>query len=405
MRSMAELFLKNIKIKECWNIKNFNIPISDTEKKHLIITGKNGSGKTSLLRAINTNLTTFATQSDLLARLLRIEEYDNLESKAVLTDEQKAHKHYIKKFVPGFGGVRLKFNQDIPILKQLYDESKYLIVFFSARREVKMIKPQGVNQIDLTIQNNTQSRLGQNFLQYIVNLKADRSFAKDDGEYSAVSEIDKWFVTFENFLRNIFNDEGLQLKFNRKEYNFDLISSDGSLFNFNTLSDGYASIISIITELIMRMESAGKKAYDANGLVIIDEVETHLHVDLQKKILPFLTSFFPNIQFIVTTHSPFVLSSISNAIICDLEHKSITSDLSAYSYDALVESYFDTDKYSEEIKSILNEYEKLYPIKDNSVENSMRFLFIKDKVENIPDFKSDEIQVKLQQIKMANLGK
>ena len=91
-----------------------------------------------------------------------------------------------------------------------------------------------------------------------------------------------------------------------------------------------------MTELILRMEAHEVSVYDMQGLVLIDEIETHLHVDLQKKIFPFLTSFFPNIQFIVTTHSPFVLSSISNAVICDLENKMIMQDLTAYSYDALI---------------------------------------------------------------------
>lgn len=59
--------------------------------------------------------------------------------------------------------------------------------------------------------------------------------------------------------------------------------------------------------------------YNAQGIVLIDELETHLHIELQKKILPFLTKFFPNIQFIVTTHSPYILNSISNAKAYDLE--------------------------------------------------------------------------------------
>ena len=50
------------------------------------------------------------------------------------------------------------------------------------------------------------------------------------------------------------------------------------------------------------------KMYDLQGIVLIDEIETHLHVELQKKILPFLTNFFPNIQFVITTHSPFILN-------------------------------------------------------------------------------------------------
>ena len=61
--------------------------------------------------------------------------------------------------------------------------------------------------------------------------------------------------------------------------------------------------------------------YNAQGIVLIDELETHLHIELQKKILPFLTEFFPNIQFIVTTHSPYILNSISNAKAYDLEEE------------------------------------------------------------------------------------
>lgn len=49
--------------------------------------------------------------------------------------------------------------------------------------------------------------------------------------------------------------------------------------------------------------------------------------DCKKKILPFLTEFFPNVQFVISTHSPFVLSSIDNAVIYDLEHQEPVTDL------------------------------------------------------------------------------
>ena len=58
-------------------------------------------------------------------------------------------------------------------------------------------------------------------------------------------------------------------------------------------------------------------------IVLIDEIETHLHLELQKLILPMLTELFPNIQFIVSTHSPFVINSIENATIFDLEKKTL----------------------------------------------------------------------------------
>jgi predicted ATP-binding protein involved in virulence len=107
------------------------------------------------------------------------------------------------------------------------------------------------------------------------------------------------------------------------------------------------------------MEAYKTKSYDVQGVVLIDEVETHLHVELQKKVLPFLISFFPKIQFIVTTHSLFVINSIENAVICDLEKRIVTEDLSGYSYDTIIESYFNADKYSDVLKEKLEDYERL----------------------------------------------
>jgi predicted ATP-binding protein involved in virulence len=190
-----------------------------------------------------------------------------------------------------------------------------------------------------------------------------------------VKKIDNWFEKFEKRLQFIFDFEKLELKFNRKAYNFEIITDEIEPFNVNNLSDGYSAIISIVSELILRMEAHNVKAYDLEGIVIIDEIETHLHVDLQKKILPFLTDFFPKIQFIVTTHSPFVLSSISNATICDLETKIVTTDLSNYSYDALIESYFKTDKYSDEIKNKIKEFEEL--IEKDGFDHSPKFRTVK----------------------------
>lgn len=95
-------------------------------------------------------------------------------------------------------------------------------------------------------------------------------------------------------------------------------------FEFSEQSDGYSSVIYIVSDLILRMDKNWLldeeiSQYNAQGIVLIDELETHLHIELQKKILPFLTKFFPNIQFIVTTHSPYILNSISNTKAYDLE--------------------------------------------------------------------------------------
>ena len=76
------------------------------------------------------------------------------------------------------------------------------------------------------------------------------------------------------------------------------------------------------------------------GVAIIDEIDAHLHVTLQRKILPFLSESFPGIQYIVTTHSPFVLTSVSNAEIYDISRREQVGDLSSYSYESVLEGFW-----------------------------------------------------------------
>lgn len=52
--------------------------------------------------------------------------------------------------------------------------------------------------------------------------------------------------------------------------------------------------------------------FTAKAIVLIDEIELHLHPKLQRKIMPKLSEIFPNVQFIVTTHSPQVLGEIGD---------------------------------------------------------------------------------------------
>lgn len=94
------------------------------------------------------------------------------------------------------------------------------------------------------------------------------------------------------------------------------------------------------------MEHQAHLKYDLPGIVLIDEIELHLHISWQKKVLPFLIKMFPNLQFIVATHSPFVVSSIESAVVYDLEKNIQVENLSEYSYDCLVNSLFDTSMYS-----------------------------------------------------------
>ena len=80
----------------------------------------------------------------------------------------------------------------------------------------------------------------------------------------------------------------------------------------------------------------------------------------KKKILPALTSLFPKIQFIVATHSSFVLNSISNAVIYDLEKQIRLEDVSHISANKLNDNYFNfSPEYVEQIKKKVDEFAEL----------------------------------------------
>jgi predicted ATP-binding protein involved in virulence len=293
-----ETFIKKIKVNKSGRICDLEILLGDNERQHLFITGKNGSGKTSLLLEINKFLSQIANG---------------------------------KYPIENCGGAEIAFSKyDLEIHDQ-YQKGEFLLAYFEARRHTNLTVPQGIKKVELMQRYGLQAEANRNFIQYLVNLKADRSFARDEGEEDKAKKIDEWFDRLEKQLKSIFAEPSLKLNFDRKSYNFNINIDNCEPFDFNTLSDGYSAIISIVSELLLRMEARNVETYDLEGVVLIDEIETHLHVDLQKRIMPFLINFFPKIQFIITTHSPFVLSSVSNATVCDLENKTVVADLSAYS--------------------------------------------------------------------------
>lgn len=416
---MSDTFISHIHIKEVRNISNFEIPLSETERKHLIITGKNGSGKTSLLLAMNEflELITDDSYKD-IPWVLKLfeqlgEKHIKVPGKSVLTwEEKKANViSQVEDFRDEFIAKLNKLNSFAIIdfankrVLEKIDIHSILVVFFRAQRRANLEKPSGIKKLDLKKVYKIDDHANTEFTQYIVNLKADQSFARDDGEHESVQIIEQWFNRFEHWLRQIFDSPNLQLRFDRKNYNFEIIEEGKAPFDFNTLSEGYSAVISIVTELLMRMEAHDVKNYDLEGVVLIDEIEAHLHVELQKNILPLLTSFFPKIQFIVTTHSPFVISSIPNAVICDLEKRIVTTDLSGYSYDALIESYFGVDKYSEVLKEKLARYESLSNLEEIDVEQKAELRSLKDYFDHTPKYLSKELLAKLQQIDLASLNK
>lgn len=102
--------------------------------------------------------------------------------------------------------------------------------------------------------------------------------------------------------------------------------------NFSQASKGQQVYISLIADIARRLISLNptlNNKLHGQGIILIDEIELHLHPDWQKNILSNLTSTFPNIQFIVTTHSPIVLSGVKSKNIRVLGKNNIDEDVAS----------------------------------------------------------------------------
>lgn len=121
---------------------------------------------------------------------------------------------------------------------------------------------------------------------------------------------------------------------------------DGRTVTSDLLSDGYRRLVSIVIDLAFRSALLNKVIYgsdaykNTHGTVIIDEIDEHLHPELQVRIMKALHKTFPNIQFIASTHAPLVMSSVEaneDNIVYKLKFKDgiySHTELNTYGLDA-----------------------------------------------------------------------
>lgn len=97
------------------------------------------------------------------------------------------------------------------------------------------------------------------------------------------------------------------------------LAIDGQPFSNNlfSLSTGQTALLDLFLSIVMNFDISQVRPRSVDsirGIVVVDEVDLHLHIDLQHDVLPKLISVFPNVQFIVTTHSPMFLMGLAKEV-------------------------------------------------------------------------------------------
>lgn len=420
---MKHFFVKNLYIHHLRHLDKLIIPINQEKMQHLILTGKNGSGKTSVLNEIKKFINIFLKNDfqedinegfkqiiDIVDDLenknqIKINNENDFDAEKIISNLSDADKNFIRTKIDKLfnesiiNSYKLKLILSINIsytqLKEEFENGNYIFAHFSAKRNFITTEVKSPQKIDLPNVFQTDQHGNELFLQYLVNQQVQLLYAKADNDKTTINEIEDWFLKIRSIFRDIFEDETLELIYDRDNYEFKFIAKNRVEFDFNTLSDGFSSILGIIAEIIIRMERKSSKIYKLNGLILIDELETHLHISLQRKVLRILTTLFPNLQFIVTTHSPFILNSIENAVVYDMEYQQTIHDVSKYSTEALVENYFESNKYSEALLEKITHYEKLLKKQSNSDDEVDEIIELKKYFDDLPLISSKEMELKI----------
>jgi predicted ATP-binding protein involved in virulence len=332
-----------------------NETISFPEKKEKdkaeihILTGQNGTGKTTILQA-------------LAVGMLDTNPYKLFKTLISLSFKKNFYKRWS---INGGGTVEVFFDKGLKIRLVGFEVGQ--IIFVSEDKNFDKIfseKQQKLYQETLIEYKNQYvhnfvafSYSGYRFIEHEENvenkdkpkynplekaLEFDKTFTQNDytlNQWLAINSSKRALAResgdkkgIERFDRNIKNIELIIKEITGKTIKFETIydtdlkivaNVEGKKLDFDLLPDGLRSLISWIGDLLMRMDALKWEndlpVFEREFILFLDEIEVHLHPSWQRKVLPVVQKLFKNAQIFITTHSPFIINSIDGAYIYELK--------------------------------------------------------------------------------------
>lgn len=183
------------------------------------------------------------------------------------------------------------------------------------------------------------------FSKWVNDVVALRDAATIEGELESAEKVSSGISKLESFISEVI---GTERKFARDLTTGDIVlkSADGERIPILALPEGLKSILSWLGDLLRRLyriPTDGLSPTDLPFLLLLDEIDVHLHPKWQRLVVPAVEKLFPNAQIILSTHSPFVVASADDASVVWLnEDGTIREDLEnssrrGWSYGAILE--------------------------------------------------------------------
>lgn len=399
--------IQSIKLKNFKSINELNVEINN-QSQVICFVGENGSSKTSLLSlivdSIITNLNISFPDYDpndgkRFRSISHMEipddkDYYFLNLKYSSEAEIKNYERNVFKVTKNKKNIDI-FNSPewnkIPLNQFHYEEntpyqdknSNYLINNIFLYRPSYRYEPDALEVNDLndnyvfkiSTQKNKQTdypfpfkvaHSGTDLESLIIELLLD-NFIGFENSISAFSGIPK-------VLNTVTNKDYGNFQISRHPYRKLWSSTQGLI---TSLSQGELDLLVTITSIVTRqlyiydnneeLRSKYESFNEVPGLVIIDEVDLHLHPKAQENYLKVLTTTFKNIQFLVTTHSPFVVRGLpKNSIVVQLPSGTVIEEnFSLMDIDSITNRIFNYEgRFSDSIENDLKKFKKLITQQD-----------------------------------------
>ena len=167
----------------------------------------------------------------------------------------------------------------------------------------------------------------------------------------------------------ITGSEQVVTQFNLDTHSLDILYTDASgkkvRVPMKNLSDGYKNTIGMIADIAYRMAILNPQLLEnvlteTPGIVLIDEVDLHLHPVWQQRIIRDLQTLFPKVQFIVSTHAPSVISSVKreNMLVLDADGQPDTLPVEVYGKDAnsILSAVMDANHRPAEVQAMFDQF-------------------------------------------------
>jgi len=310
-------YIENLHLENVRQFKELNITFN---KGFNFIAGPNGCGKTSILAGISHCFTQnsfqfsrFKDNSQFWVDIKVNDDKKRIGSGPNSIDSVGYRANTLKRWVkpPSSEG-----RETLSINEAKIKIKEFSPLFIGAHRSIKYKQISGMqreqpldDQIKSNLSTSSQSLYGEkesNIKQWFVNryFVIDKDWAQE--------ERTNWFHMIENLpFIGPFDSNFSYIKTGQELE--PIFSIYGEECYLEELSAGFQAVLSIIANIFEWVEGTNEPgervAFNAEGTVLIDELDLHLHPEWQFRLREGLVRIFPNLQFIVTTHSPHLLSS------------------------------------------------------------------------------------------------